>query len=115
MGARGSIGSFLSKTAGFLNPGGRFLQRKLIAAPRKIRKDIEEAASTAIAEEKAQLLKEEEALEQSTISARNKALQERRARQIRRGRSSTIIAGRGATPNLTQLGQVLKKKLGTGA
>lgn len=82
---------------------------------RKARKKTEEIASTAIAEEKAQLLKEEEALEQSVISARNKALQERRARQIRRGRSSTIIAGRGATPNLTQLGQVLKKKLGTGA
>ena len=82
---------------------------------RKARKAQELMASKQAAREKEQLLKEEKALEESQISAKQKGLQERRARSIRRGRSSTIIAGKGVSPNLTQLGQVRKKELGSGA
>lgn len=81
---------------------------------RRARKTAEIEAGHQAAREKRQLEKEERTLEESKISARQKALSTRRARALRRGRRSTIIAGRGITPNLTRLGEARKKELGAG-
>lgn len=81
----------------------------------RARKSAEKQAEEQAEREKTQLEKEETALEESQISARQKVLSERRARSLRRGRGSTIIAGRGITPNLTRLAAARKKELGVGA
>lgn len=92
-----------------------FITAGSVYTSRKARKSAERIAGEQFQREEAQLLKEEKLLDESKISARQRAISERRARSIRAGRSSTIIAGRGATPNLTQLGQIRKRQLGSGA